>query len=473
MLLPTRNKIALRFVILLLLACSLASPMPVRAQEAGEIRDTFDDPALQGWEHSQNVSATEGVLRIEPENAAFRLGAWYEPSIQIDVQISPPGGVFVHYQASDQGGYHLQVFMEGERAELFLDKETNGTHEELGVAALEGFSAQAWNTLEVSYNGGTHLVTLNGTQVFSAHDDSPLPAGAIGLMAIGENTALFDNLVITSGPEGVPPEAGEAPAGEPHQEGEPPPAGEESGLPPASIQTTPQVVPQPGTGPRSLLEEFLVSGTNAIDLPNYALNLGLAALLSFILSRIYIHWGASLSNRRKFAANFMLMTVTTTFIILVVRSSVALSLGLVGALSIVRFRAAIKEPEELAYLFLAIGIGIGLGDNQRLVTLLAFTAAAVVLGLMKLLRHSRADINMHLTISTSVPEKPDLNKVLETLKPYCSKCKLVRFEEQQSQMELSFVIELVKVENLSKARNALQSLMPGASILFLDNKGIW
>ena len=61
-------------------------------------------------------------------------------------------------------------------------------------------------------------------------------------------------------------------------------------------------------------------------------------------------------------------TVATVVVISIVKSSLALSLGLVGALSIVRFRSAIKEPEELAYLFLSIGIGLGLGAGQRVVT---------------------------------------------------------------------------------------------------------
>ena len=52
-------------------------------------------------------------------------------------------------------------------------------------------------------------------------------------------------------------------------------------------------------------------------------------------------------------------------IIFVVKSSLALSLGLVGALSIVRFRSAIKEPEELTFLFLNIALGIGFGANAR------------------------------------------------------------------------------------------------------------
>ena len=59
--------------------------------------------------------------------------------------------------------------------------------------------------------------------------------------------------------------------------------------------------------------------------------------------------------------------MTTMLIITVVKSSLALSLGLVGALSIVRFRAAIKEPEELAYLFLTIAIGLALGREPATV----------------------------------------------------------------------------------------------------------
>ncbi len=73
-------------------------------------------------------------------------------------------------------------------------------------------------------------------------------------------------------------------------------------------------------------------------------------------------------------------------IITIVKSSLALSLGLVGALSIVRFRSAIKEPEELAYLFLCIAIGLGLGASQTAITTLAFIVIMGVLMLKKYIR---------------------------------------------------------------------------------------
>ena len=118
-------------------------------------------------------------------------------------------------------------------------------------------------------------------------------------------------------------------------------------------------------------EEFFSTSNVSVEFVPFVINLILAAVLSYILSRLYVRFGRSLSNRSQFAENFVLLSMTTMVIITIVKSSLALSLGLVGALSIVRFRAAIKEPEELSYLFLAIAIGLGLGANQQVITLVA------------------------------------------------------------------------------------------------------
>ena len=117
------------------------------------------------------------------------------------------------------------------------------------------------------------------------------------------------------------------------------------------------------------IPEILINKASEISISLFAFNLILSALLSFILSWVYIRYGRSLSNRRQFSENFFILTMTTMVIITVIKSSLALSLGLVGALSIIRFRTAIKEAEELAYLFLAISIGLGLGANQTKITL--------------------------------------------------------------------------------------------------------
>ena len=90
------------------------------------------------------------------------------------------------------------------------------------------------------------------------------------------------------------------------------------------------------------------------------------------LSHLKIHYkkyGSTISNREEFSNIFPFILLTTTLVITIVKSSLALSLGLVGALSIVRFRTPIKEPEELSYLFICIAAGLGFGANQTLITL--------------------------------------------------------------------------------------------------------
>ena len=86
--------------------------------------------------------------------------------------------------------------------------------------------------------------------------------------------------------------------------------------------------------------DFFTTQSAQIPLNEFILNLVLTALLAFILGWVYMKFGSALSNRDIFARNFVLLAMTTMLIISIVKSSLALSLGLVGALSIVRFRAA-------------------------------------------------------------------------------------------------------------------------------------
>ncbi|MEO1895580.1 MAG: DUF4956 domain-containing protein, partial [Methylococcales bacterium] len=118
-------------------------------------------------------------------------------------------------------------------------------------------------------------------------------------------------------------------------------------------------------------ELFQNIGNDPLDLTLLLINLIIGTILALILRFHFRRFGSTLSNREEFAMVFPFILLTTILIITVVKSSLALSLGLVGALSIVRFRTPIKEPEELAYLFLSIAMGLGLGANQTIPTIVA------------------------------------------------------------------------------------------------------
>ena len=94
----------------------------------------------------------------------------------------------------------------------------------------------------------------------------------------------------------------------------------------------------------------------------------LCVLMSFILRYFYIRRSYSLTGKSHIGSILPILSTVVFLVIVVVKSSLALSLGLVGALSIVRFRTPIKEPEELVYLFLAISIGLGYAAGQNLIT---------------------------------------------------------------------------------------------------------
>ena len=97
-------------------------------------------------------------------------------------------------------------------------------------------------------------------------------------------------------------------------------------------------------------------------------NLFLCMILVSFIGWFYKKFSRSLGGKTHVGAILPLIGLTVFMVITVVKSSLALSLGLVGALSIVRFRTPIKEPEELGYLFLTIAVGLGFGAGFSLIT---------------------------------------------------------------------------------------------------------
>jgi len=221
-------------------------------------------------------------------------------------------------------------------------------------------------------------------------------------------------------------------------------------------------------------DEFLAASRMQIPVLGFITNLILTAVLALILSSIYVRYGNSLSNRRLFSRNFLLITMTTMLIISIVKSSLALSLGLVGALSIIRFRAAIKEPEELAYLFLAISIGLGFGANQGAITIVAFAIITVITVLVGKFSHKTYENqNLNLTVISYNPPKIGVDKIVDTLSGYCSAISLRRLDETKEIVEASFLVEFHNFEQLNKAKIALQEIDDSLKFSFLDSKGMY
>ena len=221
------------------------------------------------------------------------------------------------------------------------------------------------------------------------------------------------------------------------------------------------------------LNDFIATSTANIPIIRFIVNIILSALLAVSLRLIYIKYGNSLSNRKQFSQNFLLLCTTTMLMITIVKSSLALSLGLVGALSIIRFRAAIKEPEELAYLFLAIAIGLGLGADQTIITIIAVIIISLIIIATKMLsKNFNENQNLHLTIQSTGDQRINIDDILKILKKNCDAVDLRRLDETNEILEASFMVEAKNFSQLNNAKDELQQLNDTLKITFLDNKGL-
>ena len=218
-----------------------------------------------------------------------------------------------------------------------------------------------------------------------------------------------------------------------------------------------------------ILSDNIIGNITIID---FLVNLFVALILSLLVGFIYSRYGKSISNRKEFSSNFPLLAMTTMFIITIVKSSLALSLGLVGALSIVRFRSAIKEPEELTFIFLSMAIGLGLGANQVRTTIIA----TIVISLFIFTRYwiTKNKRNQYLNLLITIPKSKNdyFDKIIDTLSIYCDGINLRRLSEENNTLETCMQIDIHSIDQMRKLQKVLSSQFPGISIDFLDSSGI-
>ena len=115
---------------------------------------------------------------------------------------------------------------------------------------------------------------------------------------------------------------------------------------------------------REYLYNLLYDGSVAIS-PMFAIqNMVIALVLAVFVTTTYKITYTGVAYSKKFNTSLLMMSLITTMVMNILGSSLALSLGMVGALSIVRFRTAVKDPRDTTYIFWAISIGLGAGSGN-------------------------------------------------------------------------------------------------------------
>ena len=201
-----------------------------------------------------------------------------------------------------------------------------------------------------------------------------------------------------------------------------------------------------------------------------AIYMVIGGILALYVRAIYRRFGTSVSNRDTFSSNFPIITIATTLIIFVVKSKLALSLGLVGALSIVRFRAAIKEPEEIIFLFFCIALGLALGAEYYE---LAISGVVVFTGFV-LLRHWSAGRSHAPSLLLTVTGREDEvyaqgnDRIEAALAAEAGEFAVQRLEIDGGEVRFRVTVQPADGKQIAGIIAGLRERLPGCSISYVN-----
>lgn len=210
---------------------------------------------------------------------------------------------------------------------------------------------------------------------------------------------------------------------------------------------------------KDIFSSDFLSNVTAISPLDMIIALGLAVVIGLFIMMVYKKTFKGVMYSKAFGTSLLAMTIITTFIILGVTSNVVLSLGMVGALSIVRFRSAVKEPIDIAYLFWAISEGIVLGAGLIELAVIG----AILIGIIMVVCVNKDSMDNPYVLVVNCNNEKAENEILESLKKdvkkYIIKSKTVSdktgieitVEVKLNDMATDFVNKIGEIKDVNNA----------------------
>lgn len=184
---------------------------------------------------------------------------------------------------------------------------------------------------------------------------------------------------------------------------------------------------------RSFLEGYMASQLNVIEIAACMLVTVLIAAYIFMVYRIL---NKNSFYNKNFNLSLIALAVITAAIILTIQSNIVISLGMVGALSIVRFRTAIKDPMDLVFLFWSISIGIICGAGHALIAVIASVVVTIIVVLFERLSVGRAAVVLLVNAADYKIEK----QIMEIVASHCTAYKVKARNLTKAKMDMAIEV---------------------------------
>ena len=209
---------------------------------------------------------------------------------------------------------------------------------------------------------------------------------------------------------------------------------------------------------KDIFKSSFLESTASFSIVDMIIAMALAFALGLFIFYVYKKTFYGVMYSAQFGVSLLAMTLITTLIILAVTSNIILSLGMVGALSIVRFRTAIKEPMDIAFMFWAIAVGIVLGAGLIPLAILGSVFIGVILMVFVNKKPSETPYVLVVSCADDASEKRVFDKINQSVKKSVVKSKSVSHNGIELTVEVrlkdattQFVNEISVIEGVANA----------------------
>lgn len=191
-----------------------------------------------------------------------------------------------------------------------------------------------------------------------------------------------------------------------------------------------------------MIEEFQTLDLFPLSVYRVLLNLAVSLICGIIIALIYrfIYKGPSYSPT--YVNSLILLAMITSLVILVIGNNLARAFGLVGAMSIIRFRTAVRDVQDIVFIFFALTVGMASGVGLHAVAFggtLAIGLVAIILVTFNFANPFKADYVLQLIIASEPGKQDEINKLL---KKFCNRIKIVNIKNQGEKDKLEVFYQL-------------------------------
>lgn len=222
-----------------------------------------------------------------------------------------------------------------------------------------------------------------------------------------------------------------------------------------------------------MLENLQTVNVFAPSFSDVLANVAVSLICSFVISLIYRFTYRGPGYSESFVNSIIFLSVITTLVIMIIGNNLARAFGLVGALSIIRFRTAIKDTMDIVYIFLALAIGMAGGVAYYK---LAVTGTVVVGAILILFSKSNFSLflsNQYMLQCIYSNDEPGVNTVTTMLSSYCNSYEIisVRSNEAEATLEYSYYIRVKKNKDVNHLISEIHKVRGIKNInLFFDQQ---